>query len=130
MFTIPEFENMDSTTLRELHVAVTNAAKEPTKHLPNNDPRIKTLKGNRARKYLMSIDPENWINAETTMLMQHFEQNRTYGDPIKSPTDAEIIDPVWTHLIKLTVNIKLDKLVTVRGSYTKLERNIYFTPTH
>ena len=41
----------------------------------------------------MSIDLDNWINAENTTLLQHYEQNKTCGDPVKSTTDAEITDP-------------------------------------
>ena len=49
-----EFQDMENTTLRELHIAVTNATKEHMKCLPNNDSRLKTLKGNKARKHLMN----------------------------------------------------------------------------
>jgi len=68
-----KFKNTCNAALRELHVAVTNAAKEPVKCSPNNDPRVKTLKRNKARKHLMSTDPENYIKAETAMVLQYFE---------------------------------------------------------
>ena len=41
----------------------------------------------------MSINPENWVQAETIILLQHFEQNKGHSDPIKAPADDKIIDP-------------------------------------
>ena len=54
-----DLEQLDNFLLRELHAAIINEAKELATYSPNNDPRIKTLKGNRSKKCLMSIDPEN-----------------------------------------------------------------------
>ena len=58
-FHVSALENIDNTTLRELHAAIINATQEPIAYLQNNDPRVKTSKGNKARKYLMKIDLEN-----------------------------------------------------------------------
>ena len=40
------------------------------------------------------------------MLLQYFKQNRVYGDPIKAPIGADIINPVWTYYIKLNRRYK------------------------
>ena len=93
-----EFEHVDNVTLRELCIVITNAAQEPIACSPNNDPREKTLKRKKTRKYLFSTDPKNWAKAKakTTVLAQNFYQNKMHCDPIKAPKDAEIIHPGWT----------------------------------
>ena len=78
-----------------------NALDCPEEYDPKYDLRINILKGKKARQRLMKgKEASKWLDAETVMLLQHFKQNKLYGQPTKLPIGADVIDPVWTYYIK------------------------------
>jgi len=86
---------LDNITLRELNICLMNALDCPEEYDPKYDPRINILKGKKARQRLMKgKEASKWLDAETVMLLQHFKQNKLYGQPTKLPIGADVIDPV------------------------------------